>query len=164
VDYSAPAGSNEGIILSRKPQPASPILNIVTVFTPFTWAAFLATFLVALVVTLAMDWAQAGMDDRVKRPEFSYIALQLYADLLGETKELPTKKMPRSKVVFLFTFSLFGMFVIGFFMKNMMFAVMVAATYEKPIDTAATLLERGVSAWLPFPPRPPDPHLQGRIL
>ena len=41
-----------------------------------------------------------------------------YADLLGETKELSLRnKMPRSKIVFLFTFALFGMFAIEFFMK-----------------------------------------------
>ena len=41
-----------------------------------------------------------------------------YADLLGETKELSLRnQMPRSKIVFLFTFALFGMFAIEFFMK-----------------------------------------------
>ena len=41
-----------------------------------------------------------------------------YAELLGESKELSlTKKMPRSKIVYLFTISLFGMFAIEFFMK-----------------------------------------------
>ena len=41
-----------------------------------------------------------------------------YAELLGESKELSlTKKMPRSKIVYLFTISLFGMFTIEFFMK-----------------------------------------------
>ena len=41
-----------------------------------------------------------------------------YASLLGETKELSLRnKMPKSKIVFLFTFSLFGMFAIEFFMK-----------------------------------------------
>ena len=41
-----------------------------------------------------------------------------YAELLGESKELSlTKKMPRSKIVYLFTMSLFGLFAIGFFMK-----------------------------------------------
>ena len=41
-----------------------------------------------------------------------------YAELLGESKELSlTKKMPSSKIVYLFTISLFGMFAIEFFMK-----------------------------------------------
>ena len=41
-----------------------------------------------------------------------------YAELLGESKELSlTKKMPRSKIAYLFTISLFGMFAIEFFMK-----------------------------------------------
>ena len=114
-----------------------------------------------------------------------------YAELLGESKELSlTKKMPRSKIVYLFTISLFGMFAIGFFMKvhlynlpkglwmqmhififfmflqvllwrfsnqNMMFAVIVASKYEKPINTAEDLLKSGqpyfcvfLSDWSPI--------------
>jgi len=117
-------------------------LNIVNVFTLESWIAIFATVCIALVVSFFMEHVLNKIQRDQKKASFATIWLQLYAELLGESKELSlTKKMPRSKIVYLFTISLFGMFAIEFFMKNMMFAVIVASKYERPINTAEDLLK-----------------------
>lgn len=37
VDYAGPAGSNEGVIMSKKPGPASPALNFINVLSSFQY-------------------------------------------------------------------------------------------------------------------------------
>ena len=117
VDYSAPAGTNEGIILSKGPSPASPVLNIINVFNLTCWLWILVTISVAMVVTVILDSVIHLLDPSTPRATVATLALELWGDMIDQTKNLPTNSMAKSKVVFLFTFTLFGMFVIGFFMK-----------------------------------------------
>ena len=117
VDYSSPAGTNEAIILSKRPQPTSPVLNIVNVFSPTCWLWILVTISVAMVVAVTLDSVHHLLEPSPPRATVATVALELFGDMIDQTKNLPTNNMTKSKVVFLFTFTLFGMFVIGFFMK-----------------------------------------------
>ena len=115
VDYSAPVGSNEGIILSRKPEPVSPIFNVVTVLTPLTWLLYLASLVAALLVAAALEVPWAGLEGRQTADIFTLVFL-LYGEVLGENVRL-NDSLAKSRKFFYFTFSVFNLFVIGFFIK-----------------------------------------------
>ena len=117
VDYSTPVGTNEMVILSKKAQPVSPVLNIISVFSPECWSWILALLIVAMVVAVSMDAVYHAIDPNNPRASLADMAIELFGDLVEQTRDLSTKSRRKSKVVFLFTFSIFGMFVISFFMK-----------------------------------------------
>ena len=132
VDYSAPVWSNEGVIISGKPRPASPLLNIVTVFSPVTWAAIALACTASFLLTLLLDTASASMF-KEKKTKPTTLAFDLYADLLGEIKNInPKNDNLRSRAFFLFVFSVFCLFVIGFFLK-------VGPTHQTSPHTVAKL-------------------------
>lgn len=117
VDYSAPVWSNEGVIISRKPQPTSPLLNIVNVFNPFTWAIILSACFASFLLAVLLDRANARMFNE-KKTKVTTIIFDLYADLLGESKIInPINQNLKSRGGFLFLFSLFSLFVIGFMLQ-----------------------------------------------
>ena len=117
VDYSTPVGTNEMVILSRKAEPVSPVLNIISVFSPGCWAWIGALLIFAMVVAVSMDAVYHVMEADTPRASLADMAIELFGDFVEQTRDLNTKSRRISKVVFLFTFSIFGMFVISFFMK-----------------------------------------------
>ena len=88
---------------------------MVTVLTPLTWLLYLASLLAALLVAAALELPWARMEGR-KTADFITLVFQLYGEILGENVKIKDG-MARSRKFFYFTFSVFNLFVIGFFIK-----------------------------------------------
>ena len=85
------------------------------VLTPLTWLLYLASLLAALLVAAALEVPWARLEGRQTADIFTLVFL-LYGEVLGENVRL-NDSLAKSRKFFYFTFSVFNLFVIGFFIK-----------------------------------------------
>ncbi|XP_023339551.1 glutamate receptor 1 isoform X2 [Eurytemora carolleeae] len=141
VDYTSPISINRGIILSKKPGPASSIFNVVKVFDPLVWSLIIVGLFTSFALLFVFHSVEVegyqGYDENL-----------LFFNLLGQLVRQPVQmNLPRWMEVLVVSFSIFGLFI-GFFYESLILSTLVSVPYEKPINSLKDIIERGSRVYI----------------